>query len=138
MVGGVVVHHSTGRVTGMKRTRKELGQQGESLAVRYLAEQGYEILERNWRCARGELDIIAERGEWLVFVEVRTRTGQACGSPEESITPAKRSRLLELAQTYLQQAGWPDRKWRVDVIALLLDRHGRLERLNHIESAVEA
>jgi putative endonuclease len=121
----------------MKRTRKELGQQGESLAASYLAEQGYEILERNWRCARGEIDIIAAKGEWLVFVEVRTRTGHAYGPPEESITPAKQARLLELAQTYLQQVGWPDRKWRVDVIALVLGRHGRLERLNHIESAVE-
>jgi putative endonuclease len=121
----------------MRRTRKELGRQGESLAVGYLAEQGYKVLERNWRCARGEIDIIVEKGEWLVFVEVRARIGQAYGSPEESITPAKQARLLELAQTYLQQAGWLDRKWRVDVIALLLDRHGRLERLNHIESAVE-
>jgi putative endonuclease len=121
----------------MKRTRKELGRQGEDLAASYLAEQGYKVLERNWRCARGEIDIIAEKGEWLIFVEVRARIGQTYGSPEESITPAKQARLLELAQAYLQQAGWPDRKWRVDVIALVLDSAGRTERLNHIESAVE-
>lgn len=121
----------------MRWTSKDLGRLGENIAARYLLEQGYSVVGRNWRCAGGELDIIAEKGDWLVFVEVRSRSGEGYGSPEESITPAKRSRLLELAQAYLQQTGQLDRKWRVDVVALLLDRHGRLERLNHVENAVE-
>jgi putative endonuclease len=87
----------------MSTSRKETGRYGEALAERYLIKAGYEIVARNWRCAAGELDLIAWQGETLVFVEVRTRRGAQLGSPEESVTPAKQAKLIELAYTFLAE-----------------------------------
>jgi len=115
--------------------RRGLGRHGEELAARHLAAQGYEILERNWRCAAGELDLVARHGECLAFVEVRTRRGQDMGTPEESITHAKQARLVARAETYLQAHEWPG-PWRIDVVAVEMDTRGRLQRLDHYENAV--
>lgn len=119
--------------------RRRLGHFGESAAAAYLLRQGYTILERNWRCASGELDLITRYGDELVFVEVRARQGRGnYGSPEESLTPAKQTRLITLAYAYLdthQHHG--NTPWRIDVIALQLDQAGRIARLNHIPNAVE-
>jgi putative endonuclease len=114
--------------------RKQTGRQGEELAATYLVERGYTIVQRNWRCPLGELDIIAEAQQTLVFVEVRTRRSHRFGLAEESITPAKQARLIELAQSYLQAAVGPDRSWRIDVITIQWEA-GR-PRLNHLENAV--
>ncbi|NLF13839.1 MAG: YraN family protein [Anaerolineaceae bacterium] len=115
--------------------RRGLGRHGENLAARHLAARGYEILERNWRCGAGELDLVARDGACLAFVEVRTRRGQELGSPEESITAAKQARLINLAETYLQEHEWPG-PWRIDVVAVEMDVRGRLKRLDHYENAV--
>ncbi len=115
--------------------RGGLGRHGEELAAQFLATRGYEILERNWRCAAGELDLVARDGPCLAFVEVRTRRGQQLGSPEESITLAKQARLITLAETYLQDHDWPG-PWRIDVVAVEMDTRGRLQRLDHYENAV--
>ena len=83
--------------------RKALGGQGEDLAAAYLGQQGYDIITRNWRVRAGELDIVARDGDWLVFVEVRTRRIErgasvpALGSPEESVTPRKQLQLVALS-----------------------------------------
>ena len=122
--------------TGSRDYKRRLGRRGEEIAVAYLRRQGYRILARNWRCAAGELDIVAREGETLAFVEVRTRRGDRFGTPEESITPAKQAKLVELAQTYLQENGLSDENWRIDVVALEMDRRGRLKRLNLIRNAV--
>jgi putative endonuclease len=105
------------------------------LAARHLAGKGYEIVTRNWRCEAGELDLVARDGEGLACVEVRTRRGTAMGSPEASITPAKQARLVDLAEAYVQAYDWPG-DYRIDVIAIELDRQGRLIRLDHYENAV--
>jgi putative endonuclease len=115
--------------------RRGLGRHGEELAARHLAAQGYEILERNWRCGAGELDLVARDGDCLAFVEVRTRRGREMGSPEESVTPAKQARLVALAETYLQEHDWPG-PWRIDVVAVEMDVRGRFQRLDHYENAV--
>ena len=78
----------------MTDNRRATGAVGEQAAVRFLEARGYGILARNWRCARGELDIIAQDGRELVFVEVRTKRGTAYGSAEELITAVKRMRLI--------------------------------------------
>ncbi len=114
--------------------RKQTGRQGEEIAASYLVGKGYKIIQRNWRCPIGELDIIMEDGPNLIFVEVRSRRGQRFGKAEESITPAKQNRLIELAQTYLQQTAAPHRSWRIDVVAVQLGRG--LPQINHIENAV--
>jgi putative endonuclease len=116
--------------------RQRLGRRGEEIAAAYLGEQGYSILARNWRCPAGELDIVARQGETLVFVEVRARRGDRFGTPEQSVTPAKQAKLVELAQTYLQEHGLADEQWRIDVVALAMDRRGRVTRLNLIRNAV--
>jgi putative endonuclease len=114
--------------------RKQIGRQGEEIAVSYLANKGYKIIQRNWRCQAGELDIIVEDGNSLVFVEVRTRRGNRFGTPEESITPAKQARLIELAETYLQETSTTRRAWRIDVVAVQLG--SGLPQVNHLENAV--
>lgn len=120
----------------MTTHRKNLGAHGERLAEQHLIEQGYGIIAKNWRCAEGELDLVAQQSEALVFVEVRTRRGSRMGSPEESITPAKQAKLIQLAYTFLESWETPDCPWRIDVIAIVVDRPGQVVRLNHIESAV--
>lgn len=119
----------------MKGARKKLGQRGEELAVAHLKEQGYVVRERNWHCPAGEMDIVAEDDGCLAFVEVRTRRGQKYGSPEESVTPAKQAKLVEVAQTYLQEHNW-DGDWRIDVVAVEMTSRGKLLRVELIKNAV--
>ncbi len=120
----------------MTRRRQRLGRLGERLTVEALAARGYTIVARNWRCPAGEIDIVAQHGDTLVVVEVRTRRGQAYGTPEESVTPAKQAKLVELGQTYVQEHDW-DGPWRIDVVAVQFSRSGHLERLTIIENAVQ-
>ena len=126
----------------MTTQRKATGAHGEVIATGYLRDAGYTILGATWRCRLGEIDIIAQDGPVLVFVEVRTRSSARLGSPEESVTSTKRRRLADLAQTYLlflEHAGTPwAGPWRIDVIALELSRRsGTATRLNHLVNAIE-
>ena len=121
----------------MKGARKRLGNVGEEMAMRELGRRGYVVRERNWRCAEGELDIVAERDNKLVFVEVRTRRGDRFGTPEESITLAKRAHLIAAAQAYLEAHSLQDRDWRIDVVAVEMSAQGQLLRVDVIENAVE-
>lgn len=115
--------------------RKKLGDWGETLAAEHLAAEGYEIIERNWRCRRGEIDIVAWAGLQLVFVEVKTRRGRGMGTPEEGLTPQKAQRLGELATLYTSSMGG-DVDWRIDLVAIEVDSQGRLLRCEHIQNAV--
>jgi len=119
----------------MKGVRKKLGQFGENLAADHLKRRGYVIHQRNYRCPVGEMDIVAEDGACLVFVEVRTRRGREYGTPEESITAAKQVKLVEVAQTYLQEHGW-EGDWRIDVVAVEMTSGGKLLRVELIKNAV--
>jgi putative endonuclease len=121
----------------MKGARKRLGDAGEEIATRELVRRGYVVRERNWRCPEGELDMVAEQGQMLVFVEVRTRRGDRFGTPEESITPAKRAHLIAAAQAYLQAHSLQDRDWRIDVVAVEMSAQGQLWRVDVIENAIE-
>ena len=121
----------------MSDTRRTLGQHGETLAAQRLQSFGYLLRERNWRCPVGELDLVAEKDGVLVFVEVRTRRGDRFGTPEESITPTKRAKLLEVAQTYLEAHAEEDRNWRIDVVAVEIGPRGEVIRLDIIENAIE-
>ena len=121
----------------MSDARRTLGQHGETLAAQRLQFLGYLLRERNWRCPVGELDIVAEKDGVLVFVEVRTRHGDRFGTPEESITPVKRAKLLEVAQTYLEEHAAEDRNWRIDVVAVEIGPRGEVVRLDIIENAIE-
>jgi putative endonuclease len=123
---------------GLHRYKQSLGQRGEALAAAHLQGRGYTIVARNWRCPAGEIDIVARDGDCLVFVEVRARRGQAYGTPEESITPRKQAKMVEVAQTYMQMEGQEDAAWRIDVVAIEIGSRGETARLNHICNAVES
>jgi putative endonuclease len=115
--------------------RKKLGNWGESLAALHLESKGYEILERNWRTANGEIDLVVKAGQELVFVEVKTRRGKSMGAPEEGLTPRKADKLMMLAQMYVSQHDL-DVDWRIDLVAVELDSKGKLLRCDHIPNAV--
>jgi putative endonuclease len=120
------------------RARKNLGDSGERVAALFLEQRGYKILARNFRSRLGEMDLIAEDADGLAFVEVRARRGSAAGAPEESLTPRKRGRLIAVAQAFLQEhpeSG--ERAWRIDLVAIELNRAGRIARIEVIKSAVE-
>jgi putative endonuclease len=119
----------------MKRHR--LGTWGETLAMQHLQTMGYCILERNWRSADGEIDLVAQDGEVIVFVEVKTRTSRAFGSPEESITRRKRARIQRAAEAYLAANGLPDVMWRIDIVAIDCAASGKVERLEHYVDAID-
>ena len=123
--------------SGLHRHKQSLGQRGEALAAAHLLDRGYTIVARNWRCPAGEIDIVARDGDCLVLVEVRTRRGGAYGTPEESITPRKQAKMVEVAQTYIQLEGQEDAAWRIDVVAIEIGPRGEIARLNHICNAVE-
>ena len=116
--------------------RKELGALGERVAVEYLKKLGYKIRDTNFRCQQGEIDIIAEDKDHLVFVEVRTRTGSQFGTPEESVTPAKKEKLISLAFAYLQTHRDLPPLWRIDVVAIELDQDKKVSRIELIQNAI--
>ncbi len=120
----------------MTRARINLGRRGEALAAEKLAALGYQLVVRNYRCAAGEIDLIARQGDTWVFVEVRTRRGRAFGTPEESLTPRKRQHLIAAAQTYLQENNLLDANWRIDWVAVELSPRGDLLRVDIIENAI--
>ncbi len=120
----------------MSRTRQDLGRRGEALARARLDSLGYSIIDSNFRTRAGEIDLVAERGGAIVFVEVRSRSGPSMGLPEESITARKRDHLIAAAQQYLQEHGAQDRQWRIDLAAVEFHR-GRPPSVRIIENAIE-
>jgi putative endonuclease len=102
--------------------RKALGDYGERLAVLELEQQGLEVLDRNWRCSRGELDIVARNRDVLVGCEVKTRSSERYGSAMEAITPVKAARLHQLLFSWSTEHGWPRCALRVDVVTVVIAR----------------
>ena len=116
--------------------RRDTGILGEKLARDFLKKRGYRILETNYRCPEGEIDIVAKQKDYLVFIEVRTKKSLEFGSPEESITPAKRKRMTAAAFHYRQIHNNLPPLWRIDVVAVELDQKGNQSRIELIENAV--
>jgi putative endonuclease len=120
------------------RTRsRRLGNFGERVAASHLESKGYSILERNWSTREGEIDLIAQRGDDLVFVEVRSRRGRSMGLPEESITGRKATHVRAAAAAYLQEHPEAPPNPRIDVVVLELDAKGRVLRVEQLENAIE-
>lgn len=113
----------------------EIGKLGEEKAAQYLRKKGWKILQRNFKARYGEIDIVAQYADVLVFIEVKTRIGSAYGSPEESVTPRKLREVVETAQYYkMLHPNLPD-ALRVDVIGIVLDATTLLPTyFNHIEN----
>lgn len=116
---------TAGRTQASTR-RTALGRFGEETAARWLAEQGYRVVARNWRGVDGELDLVAEHGGWWVGVEVKTRSGLGYGDPLEAITPRKLRRLHRLTRQWWNESPLTERtdRWRVDAVAVLVPPGG--------------
>jgi putative endonuclease len=112
----------------------ELGARGERIAAAYLTDAGLRVLDRNWRCREGELDIVAREGDALVFCEVKTRRGIGYGHPVEAVTPVKQRRLRVLAQRWLAAHDEHAPDLRFDVVGVLV-RPSRPALVTHLRAA---
>jgi putative endonuclease len=117
--------------------RRFLGDFGERVARAHLEAKGYRILAKNFRTREGEVDIVAQRGDVVAFVEVKTRRGDAMGSALEAIDRRKAERLLLAAAAYAQEHPELPEGRRIDLIAIDLDAGGRVLSVQHVEAAVE-
>ncbi len=115
-------------------SNNEIGQKGEQLAVNYLLENGYNLLETNWRYKRAEIDIIAKKDGVLIFVEVKTRNYTYFGHPAEFVTKKKESMVIDAAQRYMESIEY---SWeiRFDIITIILTKSGNCEKLEHFKDA---
>jgi putative endonuclease len=131
----------------MSTARQALGRWGEARAAEYLAAQGYVILERNARTPYGEIDLVVRWEDTesshprrpapiTVFVEVKTRSSNTFGFPEESVTPRKQAHLLAAAQAYIQEHPELQGDWRIDVIAIQREQSKARPDITHFENAI--
>lgn len=104
------------------------GKKGEQMAEEFLQQKGYVTVARNYRYKRSEIDLIVQKENWLVFVEVKMRSSEAYGFPEESVKEAKRKKILEGAAQYLLETNWPGNV-RYDIVAISKDK------IEHFEDA---
>ncbi len=116
--------------------RRDTGALGEKLAKDFLKKKGYRIIETNYRCPEGEIDIVARQKDSLIFIEVRTKTSREFGSPEESITPTKMKRLRTTAAHFQQTHDNLPPLCRIDMVAVELNRERKPTRIELIENAV--
>jgi putative endonuclease len=125
----------------MSGANRRLGEWGERQARLHLAAKGYTVVANNFRCRAGEIDIVVCQGDELVFVEVKTRRGDAFGQAVESVSPARAERLAAVAEEFMQSHLSGDyhsgTQWRIDLVCLNLDRSGKLISICHIPNAVE-
>jgi len=116
--------------------RQGLGRTGERLAAEELSRRGYRIVEQNFRCSYGEIDLVTEEGDDLVFVEVKTRRGMAYGLPEDAVSLRKQRKIVQVASFYLDLHACAERPWRIDVVAIQMSQQGRLEEIRVYQHAV--
>lgn len=112
----------------------ELGKNGEELAAEHLIKAGFKIVARNWRYKRDEIDIIASNSEHVIFVEVKTRTSNYIGNPEEAVTQAKQKRLVKAAHAYLETID-ANLEARFDIIAIISNQ--KTQEIKHIADAFQ-
>jgi putative endonuclease len=120
----------------MSKYRQQLGRWGEDLAVKFLVDEGYLILDRNVRTPYGEIDIIAMQSNLIVFVEVKTRSTTNLGMPEESVTLKKQKHMIDAIEFYNQDHPYPDYDWRIDVIAIRLRKNEITPEIIHFQNAI--
>jgi len=117
------------------RTRLTFGQRGEKAAEHFLTKKGYKLVERNYRCPLGEIDLIALDGRVIVFVEVKTRSGEGFGTPSEAVVPWKQKKMIKAATFFLSEKHLHHRAARFDVVGV--SWLGREPVIEHIENAFE-
>lgn len=117
----------------MSRRNQKVGAWGEGVAAKYLEEHGYGIVTRNVRTPYGEIDIVAEKDGFTIFIEVKTRTSSSLGPPEISVTPRKQEHMLAAAEHYTQEN--EINHWQIDVIAVE-GKIGASPKITHFENAI--
>lgn len=117
----------------MKTPQQHKGQQGESLAAKFLQQKGYEIIVQNYRYRRGEIDLIAQKEQLLIFVEVKLRSSVAYGLPEETISENQQNLIMTTAEHYIEQNDWLH-DIRFDIVAIQLSQN-KLSEIIHFEDA---
>ena len=117
--------------------RQQLGKQGEQIAAHFLKSKGLSIREINSRCSAGEIDIIAEDNDTIVFVEVKTRSSEGFGLPEESVHFFKQKKLIQLAMYYLQKKQLQNKRCRFDVVSIII-RNNKVKKIDHFVDAFSA
>lgn len=117
--------------------RHELGRRAEKVAAKTLRRQGYRIVDRNWRCRLGEIDLVARHGEDMVIIEVKARDTEEFGGPEAAVAPDKQRKLSRLLDYYRVATRAPDVNWRFDVVAVVVDDDRRIERCTVYQDAFE-
>jgi putative endonuclease len=105
--------------------KRELGERGERWAARHLRRHGYKILVRRFRSRSGEIDIVCRDGNWLVFVEVKTRVSEDLGAPSEAVDATKQRHMSKVALDYLRLLGYPDIQFRFDIVEVVLPKGAR-------------
>ncbi len=120
----------------MLNKRQLLGKQGEIEAGKFLVDRGYEIIERNFRCRLGEIDIIAREKNFVVFIEVKTRSNSSYGSAASAVTPRKQQQISRVAQLYLIEKDMISCDARFDVVEVMRAKHGEFD-LNHLINAFD-
>ena len=121
----------------MRRSRPNIAKIGESFAAEHLKARGYQILAQNYRAIRGEIDLVAQAGKRIVFVEVKTRRSLKFGLPQAAVTKQKQRQISKIALAYLQAQNLLDAPCRFDVIAIHLSPQFELLRLEQFESAFD-
>jgi putative endonuclease len=116
--------------------KQKLGKFGEELACKYLKGKGYKIIDQNYYARSGEIDIIAKYNDVLVFVEVKTRTNQNFGLPEEAIDYYKQQKLKKTVEYYLLKHNFSDQNFRVDSVAIEIDRQTEKAKIRHEENII--
>ena len=119
----------------VNNARQVLGKEGERIAERFLKKKGYKLVERNYRCAAGEIDLILLDHRVIVFVEVKTRTGHGFGTPLEAVEFRKQRKMIHAAQYFLSAKGLHQREARFDVVGISWPQSEPL--VEHIENAFE-
>ena len=121
----------------MLDSRKKLGEKGEKLAAKFLKRKGYKIIQLNYRCKLGEIDIIAQQDRTLIFAEVRTKQTEKFGPPQYSVSAAKRKQISKAALCYIKEKRLTEQSCRFDVIAITFSKESRRPMIEHIENAFE-
>ena len=111
--------------------QQRIGSEGEDFAAQYLQSRGFEILDQNYHSRYGELDLVAEHDRCIVFIEVKTRTSDRFGLPEASVTPEKLEKINNTGLLWLQDHPEAPDDWRIDVIAIIMDKDNKVTDIQH-------
>ena len=133
----IIIGYKQSAISYIQRMeKKELGRKGEEIALRFLKKKGYRVIETNYVCKMGEMDIIAKEKDTLVFIEVKARTSTEFGPPQLAVNSSKQRQLSKVAWNFLKEKRIEDMKARFDVVAILLGPKG--EEIELIKDAFDS